>query len=102
MRMPKKIDVYEQLLNVMEGYTADGDARGAPVTLPGGNRSVGQIGLLLIALFRDLEHHTPEDMALDRVRTAIILIFVRWLKLTRITTDLRLRQMVRRIVTPGQ
>lgn len=100
--MPKKTDVYDQLLNVMEGYTADGDARGSPVTMPGGNRAVAQVGLMLIALFRDLEQHMPEDMALDRVRTAVILVFVRWLKLTRVTSDLRLKRMVKRVAVPAK
>lgn len=96
----KQPDVYAQLLNVMEGYTADGEVRGAPVVLPGGNLAVGTIGLLLVPLFRDLEQHMPEDMALDRVRTAIILVFLRWLKLTGITSQRRLRLMMKRVRPP--
>jgi hypothetical protein len=93
----KKKDVYEQLMNVIEGFTADGDPHGPPIAIPGGNRAVGEIGLMLNALYRDLELHIPGDMALDRVRTAVILVFLRWLALTRITTHLRLNQMVRRV-----
>ena len=96
----KKPDVYAQLLNVMEGYTADGDPRGAPIFLPNGNMTIGTVGLLLVALFRDLEQHIPEDMALDRVRTAVILVFVRWLKLTGITSQRRLRLMMKRVCLP--
>ncbi len=95
-----KADVYDQLLNVMEGYTADGDPRGAPVTLPNGNMVVGTIGVMLVALFRDLEQTIPNEMQSDRVRTAIILMFVRWLKLTRITTPRRLSQMMKRVCLP--
>lgn len=95
-----KRDAYDQLLNVMEGYTADGKPRGAPVAVAGGNRSVAEIGLMVAVLFRDLSRHIPGDMQQDRVRTAIILVFVRWLKLTGVTTHLRLRLMRRRVVTP--
>jgi hypothetical protein len=98
-RRPRK-DTYAQLLNVMEGYTADGDLRGAPISLPNGNMGVGVIGIMLVALFRDLEQHIPQEMALDRVRTAIIQAFVRWLKLTRITTPRRLSQMMKRVCLP--
>lgn len=96
----KKPDVYAQLLNVMEGYTADGDPRGAPISLPNGNMTVGTVGVILVALFRDLEQHMPEDMALDRVRTAVILIFIRWLKLTGIASQRRLQLMMKRVCLP--
>lgn len=94
-------DPYEQLLNVMEGYTADGEPRGAPVALEGGNNAVGQIGLMLAALFRDFNQHIPDEMERDQVRTAIILVFLRWLKLTRITSHFRLRQMLKRVCLPS-
>ncbi|WP_414462382.1 hypothetical protein [Hyphomicrobium sp. DY-1] len=96
----KRLDPYEQLLNVMEGYTADGQPRGGPIAIPGGNRAIGSVGLLLVALFRDLEQHMPDDMKLDRVRTAIILVFIRWLKLTGVTSELPLKRMIRRVATP--
>lgn len=92
-----KRDTYDQLLSVMAGCTADGEPRGAPITVPGGNRAVAQVGLMLTALFRDLTPHMPEEMRQDRVRTALILVFIRWLRLTRITTFPRLQQMVRRV-----
>jgi hypothetical protein len=95
-----KADVYDQLLNVMEGYTADGEARGSPLTLSGGNATVGIIGLLLARLFRDLEQHMPDAMKGDGVRTALILILLRWLKLTRMTTQARLTWLVRRVSPP--
>lgn len=95
-----KADVYDQLLNVMEGYTADGDPRGPPIVLPGGNINIGTMGLMLVPLFRNLEQHMPEDMALDRVRTAIILVFVRCLKLTGMTTQRRLRWLMTRVCFP--
>ena len=98
--MAKTRDVYEQLLNVTEGYTADGEPHGAPVALENGNIAVGQIGLMLVALFRDLDQHIPEEMEKDIVRTAIIVVFLRWLKLTRITTRDRLRQMMKRVCLP--
>jgi len=96
----KKPDVYAQLLNVMEGYTADGNPRGTPISLPNCNMTIGTVGVILVALFRDLEQHMPEDMALDRVRTAVILIFIRWLKLTGITSQRRLRLMAKRVCLP--
>ncbi|CEJ87907.1 hypothetical protein HYPGJ_31458 [Hyphomicrobium sp. GJ21] len=96
----KKPDVYAQLLNVMEGYTADGESRGKPIVLAVNNINVSAMGIILVALFSDLEQHMPEEMALDRVRTAVILVFIRWLKLTGITSQRRLRLMMKRVCLP--
>ncbi|WP_414463374.1 hypothetical protein [Hyphomicrobium sp. DY-1] len=95
--MTRKTDVYDQLLNVMQGYTADGDVRGAPIAMPGGNLAIGQLGLILNALFRDLEQHIPEQMQSDAVRTALILVLVRWLKLLGLLTATRLGRIARRV-----
>lgn len=93
----RKPDVYEQYLNVMEGYTADGDQLGGPKQPLGGQRNAPNIGLLILVLFRDLEQHMPDEMASDRVRTAVILVFVRWMRLTNTVTTKRITDLMRRV-----
>lgn len=95
--MSTNTDIYAQLLNVTMGYTADGRPRGAPLKIPSSDLVLGQLTLILTALFRDIENQAPGVMSDDRLRTALILVLMRWLKLINVFTGVRLSRIARRV-----
>lgn len=87
-------DIYDQLQNVLDGNTADGNPRsGGPIGFAG-KRKVVVAALVALALFRDLRDHLPEDFERDTIRTATILTLVRWLKVTGLTTRRKLLRLL--------
>lgn len=91
-------DIHSQLAHVLAGRTADGHpGRGVKVSL-GPAREQAMVGLLLVALFRDLRALIPELLKQDRVRTALILVFVRLVRLSAMSP----RQMTRLLTAAAE
>ena len=92
------IDIHCQLAHVLAGRSADGHP-GRGVKLSAGSaREQAMVGLLLVALFRDLRALMPELLKQDRVRTALILVFVRWVRLSAMSP----RQITRLLAAAGE
>lgn len=94
-------NVYRQLLNVMEGYTADGLPFRRPIPFPDCNETIRHVTPLIEALAVDLQMTFArcED---DLDRTLVIQALVRWLKLSGVTTVPRLRWLAERVTVPDR
>lgn len=79
-RTTTNLDVHGQLQNVHSGRTADGCTRNGSVITMDDARQQAIAGLLLVVLFRDIAGFAPALMTDDRLRTALILVLLRWLR----------------------